>query len=158
MKVNDPKGTYPFNVRVYGILVNAKRELLVSDEFEDNIYFSKFPGGGLEYGEGLRDGLKREIKEEIDGEIEILDHFYTTDFFVKSAFDESQVISVYYRIRLLRPLNLEFKTTRYDFAGQSGARKQSLRWIPLNALLPDDLTLPIDRHVANLIIENPDRL
>ncbi len=152
------KAKYPFNVRVYGILINDKRELLVSDEFEDNIYFSKFPGGGLEYGEGLRDGLKREFIEECATEIEVLDHFYTTDFFVKSAFDESQVISVYYRVRSLKPLNLTFKNTPFDFEGQAGEAKQSFRWIPLTALRPEDLTLPIDRYVAKLIAENPDRL
>ena len=84
-----------FNVRVYGLIINHNNEVLVSDEEEYGIRFSKFPGGGLEFGEGLLDGLKREFIEECNAEIEIISHFYTTDFFEKSSFNDSQVISVY---------------------------------------------------------------
>ena len=49
-----------FNIRVYGILINDKKQVLVSDEFIRGSYYTKFPGGGLEYGEGLIEALKRE--------------------------------------------------------------------------------------------------
>ena len=46
-----------FNVRVYGLLINEHQQLLVSDEaFKNGMLATKFPGGGLELGEGLRDG------------------------------------------------------------------------------------------------------
>ena len=86
---------YNFNVRVYGLLINERQEILISDEQEYSYRFIKFPGGGLEYGEGLTDGLKREFLEECALDIEVVSHFYTTDFFVKSAFNDSQIISVY---------------------------------------------------------------
>lgn len=70
-----------FNIRVYGLLLNDNSELLVADEFEFGMKFTKFPGGGLELGEGLIDGLKREWMEELGQEIEVVEHFYTTDFF-----------------------------------------------------------------------------
>lgn len=149
---------FPFNVRVYGILINERNELLVSDEFEHSTSFSKLPGGGLEYGEGPVEGLKREFMEECLAEVEVLEHFYTTDFFVRSAFDDSQVISIYYLVRLLKPLELSFKEHIFDFEGQTGEVMQSFRWIPLSRLTPDDMTYPIDRHVARLILENPGRL
>src|ERR1700761_2378641 len=101
---------YPFNVRVYGILINDDNQVLISDEEEYGMRFTKFPGGGLEPGEGLIDGLKREFVEECDAEIEVLEHFYTTDFYVKSAFNDSQVISVYYTVKNINPLNLIIKT------------------------------------------------
>ena len=53
-----------FNVRVYGILKDSNNHVLVSDELIRGEYFTKFPGGGLEFGEGTRDCLKREFKEE----------------------------------------------------------------------------------------------
>lgn len=88
-----------FNVRVYGILVNAQNEVLISDEQLGSVAFTKFPGGGLEYGEGIIDALKREFLEECNLEIEIVRHLYTTDFFEKSSFNDSQIISIYYVVR-----------------------------------------------------------
>ncbi|MEN0057112.1 MAG: NUDIX domain-containing protein, partial [Mucilaginibacter sp.] len=76
-----------FNVRVYGLLINEQNQVLISDEQEYGHRFIKFPGGGLEIGEGLIDGLKREFVEECQAEVEILSHFYTTDFYVRSAFN-----------------------------------------------------------------------
>lgn len=32
-----------FNVRVYGLLINAQNEVLISDEHEYGQFFSKFP-------------------------------------------------------------------------------------------------------------------
>ena len=88
-----------FNVRVYGILVNKQNEVLISDEQLGNFAFTKFPGGGLEYGEGIIDALKREFIEECNLEIDVIRHLYTTDFFEKSSFNDSQIISIYYLVR-----------------------------------------------------------
>jgi 8-oxo-dGTP diphosphatase len=143
-----------FNVRVYGLLINSDNEILISDEQEYGMRFTKFPGGGLEFGEGLVDGLKREFIEECDAEIEVLSHFYTTDFFVKSAFNDSQIISVYYTVNNIKPLNLSIKTKVFDFDGE-GDVLQAFRWIKLNDLNEDDFTFPIDKHVAKLLINAP---
>ena len=144
---------YQFNVRVYGLLINEHQEILVSDEQEYGMQFTKFPGGGLEYGEGLTDGLKREFVEECNAEIEVISHFYTTDFFVKSAFNDSQIISVYYTIRNINTLNLNFKTKVFDFDGE-GDVLQAFRWVKLSELREDDFTFPIDQYVAGLLIKN----
>lgn len=143
---------YPFNVRVYGLLINAGGEILLSDEEEYGVRFTKFPGGGLEYGEGLRDGLKREFMEECLAEIEVLDHFYTTDFYIRSAFNESQIISVYYRVREVRPLALAFKKRAFDFDA-GGDLRQSFRWVPVSELSPDDVTFETDKRVVELLKE-----
>src|ERR1700712_4051383 len=144
---------YQFNVRVYGLLINDRNEILISDEQEYGMRFIKFPGGGLEYGEGLIDGLKREFVEECNVEIEVISHFYTTDFFLKSAFNDSQIISVYYLVRNILPLNLVFKTVAYDFDGE-GDVLQSFRWLKLTELKPEDVTFPIDQHVVKLLINS----
>jgi len=139
-----------FNVRVYGLLINQNNEVLVSDEEEYGFRFSKFPGGGLELGEGLIDGLKREFVEECDAEIEVLSHFYTTDFFEKSSFNDSQVISVYYIVREKAPLQLAFKNVIYDFDGE-GEILQAFRWVKIEDLNIDDITFKTDKTVAQLL-------
>jgi len=148
-----------FNVRVYGLLINDKDELLITDEQEYGMRFTKFPGGGLELGEGLLDGLKREFMEECNAEIDILSHFYTTDFFVKSAFNDTQVISVYYMVKNINELTFPVKTKVFDFDKREGEGEgegdllQSFRWLKLSEVSEDDFTFPIDKHVAGLLIK-----
>ena len=141
---------YPFNVRVYGLLINDKNEVLISDEQEYGMRFTKFPGGGLEFGEGLIDGLKREFMEECNAEVEVLGHFYTTDFFVKSAFNDSQVISVYYLVKKTAELNLNIKTVVFDFDGD-GDVLQSFRWVNVSGLDAEVFLFPTDQYVAKLL-------
>jgi len=143
---------YNFNVRVYGLLINDNDEILISDEQEYGMRFTKFPGGGLEYGEGLIDGLKREFVEECNAEVEVISHFYTTDFFIQSAFNDSQIISVYYIVKNKSELNLNIKTKVFDFDGE-GDVLQAFRWVKLSELDPEEITFPIDRHVAKLLTE-----
>ena len=64
-----------FNIRVYGICINSNNQVLVADEIVRGNYLTKFPGGGLEFGEGTRDCLKREFKEEMDLEVEVGDRY-----------------------------------------------------------------------------------
>ncbi|OYD19612.1 NUDIX hydrolase [Oceanimonas baumannii] len=139
-----------FNVRVYGLLLNDNDELLISDEQEYGMRFSKFPGGGLELGEGLIEGLKREFMEECNLEIEIISHFYTTDFAVKSAFNNSQIISVYYMVKNITPVNLNIKTVAFDFDGD-GEVLQAFRWLPITTLSVADFEFPTDKRVVELL-------
>ncbi|SDF03421.1 ADP-ribose pyrophosphatase YjhB, NUDIX family [Mucilaginibacter pineti] len=139
-----------FNVRVYGLLINEQNEVLVSDEQEYGNRFIKFPGGGLEIGEGLIDGLKREFVEECEMEVEINGHFYTTDFFVRSAFNNSQIISVYYKVKNITPINFAIKTVEYDFDGE-GDVLQAFRWVKISELFPDNVTFPTDKRVVELL-------
>jgi len=137
-----------FNVRVYGLLINNENELLLSDEFEYGFNFTKFPGGGVELGEGLIEALKREFVEECNAEIEVISHFYTTDFYEKSSFNDSQVISVYYLVKEVKPLQLNFKSKVFDFDINSA---QSFRWVKISDLTADDVTFKTDKTVVNLL-------
>jgi len=141
---------YPFNVRVYGILINDQDQVLLSDEEEYGFRFSKFPGGGLEYGEGLIDALKREFVEECEVEIDVTAHFYTTDFFIKSVFNDSQVISVYYLVKPKTELLLDFKEEIFDFDSE-GDLLQVFRWKNIADLTVDDVTFPTDQKVVELL-------
>lgn len=135
----------PFNVRVYGILIDDNR-LLVSDEKHQDISFTKLPGGGLQFGEGTIECLKREFLEETGLEVEIVSHFYTVDFFQPSAFNsQQQVISIYYVVKPVNEL-AEDPTTNFR-------NEHSLRWVPLSELSSETFSLPIDRHIAPMILE-----
>lgn len=131
-----------FNVRVYGILVNQKDQVLLSDERIRGNFYTKFPGGGLEIGEGTRDCLKREFKEEMNIEVEVKDHFYTTDFYQQSAFNpDHQIISIYYHVHTTETINL-------DEINSSNEQSESFRFVNLSEFSEEDVSLPIDKVVA----------
>src|SRR5437763_6592014 len=105
-----------FNIRVYGVLINDQNQVLVSDEFIRGKYYTKFPGGGLEFGEGTRDCLKREFIEEMNLKVEVGEHIYTTDYYQKSAFNpDHQIISIYYFAKELEPITAPLRTKEFDF-------------------------------------------
>lgn len=136
-----------FNVRVYGLWFH-QGAVLVSDEFIKGRQVTKFPGGGLQFGEGTIDCLEREFMEELNLKIRVEAHYYTTDFFVASAFDDSQVISIYYLVSGDGQA-VQASGSPHDHGQSEGA--QSFRWIPLDSLRDDDLTLIIDRKVAAML-------
>jgi 8-oxo-dGTP diphosphatase len=147
-----------FNLRVYGILLGENREVLVSDEFIRGNRYTKFPGGGLEFGEGTRDCLKREFKEEMNLEVRVTDHLYTTDFFQMSAFNpEHQIISIYYKVEALEEIRVPLRTRLFDFdeAQMEVYRKtgetETFRFIPWDFFSAESVTLPIDKVVATLL-------
>ena len=89
-----------FNIRVYGLILE-RGSILLSKELIMGEEVIKFPGGGLEHGEGLIEGLNREFKEEIGQRIYNVKHYYTTDFFQRSSFKlTDQLISIYYTGKL----------------------------------------------------------
>ncbi len=137
-----------FVIRVYGIFINGDNEILLTDEYRLNQQMTKFPGGGLEYGESTIDCLIREIKEECNNqEIKNIRHFYTTDFFQKALyFENKQLISIYYQAQFSEPLNFRISGKPFDFE-VSQNEFQSFRWAKIETLSEDDLSFPIDRFV-----------
>ena len=149
-----------FNIRVYGILINEKKQVLVSDEFIRGSYYTKFPGGGLELGEGTRDCLKREFKEEMDLDVQIEDHIYTTDYFQMSAFNpDDQIISIYYFVKALEDITAPLRSKEFDFdEDQLKIYKEkneieTFRFVDWENFSAESVTLPIDKIVAAMIKE-----
>lgn len=150
-----------FNIRVYGILFNEQHQLLVSDEYIRGDYYTKFPGGGLEFGEGTRDCLVREFKEEMDLNVTVGDHIYTTDFFQLSAFHpDHQIISIYYFARASEPIRCPIRTSLFDFDSnqlevyERTGETETFRFIDIDKLTPDMVTLPIDKIVVQLLLND----
>jgi 8-oxo-dGTP diphosphatase len=148
------------NLRVYGVLMNEQKQVLVSDEYIRGGYYTKFPGGGLELGEGTRDCLKREFKEEMDLTVEIGDHLYTTDFYQVSAFNPAhQIISIYYMVKALEEIRVPLRTKEFDFDEQQmevynrTKMTETFRFIDWDNFSAEKLTLPIDKIVASIVKE-----
>ena len=149
------------SVRVYGILMNEAKQVLVSDEYIRGEYFTKFPGGGLDIGEGTRDCLKREFMEEMNLNVAIGEHIYTTDFFQISAFNSAhQILSIYYAASALEPIKVPLRTNEFDFDEQQlqlyaqTQQIETFRFVEWENFSGDKVTLPIDKIVADLVKGN----
>jgi ADP-ribose pyrophosphatase YjhB (NUDIX family) len=133
--------SFPFNVRAYGALVHAGH-ILLSKENYGGMAFTKLPGGGLEFGEGLKDTVVREFLEETGLRVHVVSHLYTTDFFQVSAFNpRDQVISVYFQVSAeglgTPPPKIEPLDDGQDFI-----------WKLISELTEEDFTFPIDKRLV----------
>jgi ADP-ribose pyrophosphatase YjhB (NUDIX family) len=149
---------FPFNIRVYGILINDLQQVLVSDEYIRGKYYTKFPGGGLEFGEGTRDCLKREFLEEMKLNVEVGNHIYTTDFFQLSAFNpDQQIISIYYYAKAVEPISCPLRSAPFEFdveqmaVYQKTGETETFRLIDWTDFSEEQVTLPIDKIVARQV-------
>jgi 8-oxo-dGTP diphosphatase len=147
-----------FNIRVYGILINEKRQVLVSDEFIRGAFITKFPGGGLEFGEGTRECLAREFMEEMHLKVTVTDHIYTTDFYQQSAFNAAhQIISIYYFAEALEPITAPLRSKAFDFDAaqlkmyEETGETETFRFIDWDDFSEESVSLPIDKIVAQII-------
>lgn len=148
-----------FNVRVYGILVDNENRLLVSDEFIRGNYFTKLPGGGLEFGEGTRECVAREFMEELGLKVTVGEHLYTTDFFQISAFNNTdQIISIYYHVHCDDTTGIKTSPKKFDFTPFQTAdvikgEAESFRWVNYEDINEETMSLPIDKIAIQILKE-----
>lgn len=132
-----------FNLRVYALIIE-RDSILVSRELIDGKYLYKFPGGGLQHGEGLIEGLQRESMEEMNQNLKNIKHFYTTDFFQQSQFDsKDQLIAIYYKAKLTSKINNKLKVPIKDFP--------VFEWKKITDFSDKELHFPTDKFVFNLL-------
>jgi ADP-ribose pyrophosphatase YjhB (NUDIX family) len=150
-----------FNIRVYGILINDRRQVLVSDEFIRGNQYTKFPGGGLEFGEGTRDCLAREFMEEMNLKVIVGRHIYTTDFFQISAFNPGhQIVSIYYEATAMEPITAPLRLNPFEFDArememyEKTGETETFRMIDWHVFSPESVSLPIDKVVASILKES----
>ena len=98
---------YIFNIRVTGILIENNKILLVKQKVNDKRNWS-LPGGRLEHGETLKQGMLREMKEETGLDVEIVRMLYLCD--VKAS--ENTILHITF---LLRKIGGEIKLPSNEF-------------------------------------------
>ena len=147
-----------FTIRVYGILINKAKQVLVSDEYIRGGYYTKFPGGGLELGEGTRDCLQREFLEEMNLKVAVGEHIYTTDIYQRSAFNNAhQIVAIYYLVQPLEPITAPLKILPFDYDEsqlalyQKTTQIESFRFIDWEQFSPESVTLPLDKIAVELV-------
>jgi 8-oxo-dGTP pyrophosphatase MutT (NUDIX family) len=137
-----------FNLRVYGIVINDQGEVLISHERRNGFEFTKFPGGGLELGEGILDALKREFLEELGVPVESARLFYLNEFYQTSVFKtEDQIISFYYLVTL-KSTKITVGVKNQPVGSMDSSDFEWVEWLALTDLIPDQMTFPIDKIVV----------
>jgi ADP-ribose pyrophosphatase YjhB (NUDIX family) len=88
-----------FRIGVYGLLLQNGKLLITKENIKGQEVI-KFPGGGLQFGEGIKDALVREFQEELGISVRVMQFIYINDFYVQSAIDANyQVIAIYYLVK-----------------------------------------------------------
>ena len=130
------------NIRVYACAVKDKKVLTLFEEYAGEPLV-KFPGGGLEYGEGVLECLHREFDEELNVKIDIVEHFYTQENFLVSRFRENeQLLTIYYIVNI---------TNEEDFLILDPCIEKT-EWMEIDR--PDNpFPLPIDKIVIDKLKE-----
>jgi|SRR5690554_7197085 len=132
-----------FNIRIYGLLIEQNRLLITKEPFVDELIY-KFPGGGLEFGEGLHDCLIREFKEELNLDIEVVQHIFTQDDFIQSAINpDDQVLMIYYQVKAKNFEEFKVKTSDIN----------EVIWKDLDELKVEDLTMPTEQKAVQELLK-----
>lgn len=124
-----------FNIRVYAACIKDKKLFTLFEEYVGE-KLTKLPGGGLEFGEGTVECLKREFAEELNLEIENIQHLYTQEDFIISKFKQNQqLLTIYYTADIKDESALKIMDSTIE----------NTEWISLAEENP--FNLPVDRIV-----------
>ncbi|MCC7430438.1 NUDIX hydrolase [bacterium] len=138
-----------FNCRIYGILQQEKK-ILVSREKYGEIEILKFPGGGIELGESPENALIREFLEEANAKIEVLDFFHVSKQLQKSIFTPTQVIALYWKVRLCENEKITVHENLIPIPEKTDAFYQ-LFWKEISEITEDFFTFATEKEVARKI-------
>lgn len=138
-----------FNLRAYGILIENGQVLTTRESYQ-NYEFNKFPGGGVEWGEGIEDTLKREFWEELQVKIEVNDLLFVNRNFLPSKFhDQDQIVCFYFLVSVKEKLPKAYLKNEF-IALEPDIQ---FRWKELDNDLVQFFSLPLDIKVANILVE-----
>lgn len=128
------------NVRAYAAVLKKRCVLALQEEYAGQ-QLLKFPGGGLEFGEGILDCLHREFEEELNLKIENLRHFHTQEEFLVSRFrPNEQLLTIYYIAEIVDVDDLIIRD----------ACIEKIEWVSLDSE-ENPFPLPVDMIVFDLL-------
>ena len=99
---------YIFNIRLTGLLIENNQILLVQQKLSDKRNWS-LPGGRLEQGETISQGLIREMKEETGLDVEIVRMLYLCDV----AASSNTILHITFLLKRLGG-EIELPTNEFD--------------------------------------------
>ena len=120
-----------FNYHVAGVLIHENRLLVMTDERSPYYYL---PGGRVSMNEESTMSIKREIKEELDVEVEATQLLWIVEnFFVEQQSQEQfHEIGMYYLLQLTEEDIL--KRGQEFIMNEGGYKKLSFLWLPLEKI------------------------
>ena len=127
-----PREKLVFRPAAYAVVINKSKILLLKTKSTGKYWF---PGGGIDLGEKLEDGLKREVREETGIEIKIKKFLsFQEIFFYYEPLDEAyQNFSFFY---LCQPIKTKLiNDDQVDPADES----EKPRWLDLKAIKKEDM-------------------
>ena len=144
MEIQNLKG---FNVRVYALCILNNKLLTLKEPFAEKMV-TKLPGGGLEFGEGTAECLKREFKEEIGADVLVKELKWVGEIFFPFLGKPCHQICLFYLVELQDesqiPLDGTFLASE-SFDGQTFDLEFS--WIALSGLNSIILYPPIAKEL-----------
>ena len=130
------QGNQRFNFRVVGVAIHNDKVLLHQ---ADGDSFWSLPGGRVEFGEAAEETLRREMREELDVEIEVVRLLWLVEnFFV---YDEKNYheLSPYFLMRL--PESSKFLTQPGPYRCTEPGSNLVFQWFPIAVSTLADLPL-----------------
>lgn len=104
----------------------------------------KLPGGGLEFGESVKECLDRELQEELNLCIESIEHFYTQeDFICSGLYPNEQLFTVYYRVICKNLKALKILEPKIE----------AIEWLEIKEENSVYFDLPVDKIVFQRLLE-----
>jgi ADP-ribose pyrophosphatase YjhB (NUDIX family) len=116
-------GNNLFNYRVVGVAVNDDRVLLHQADGDD---FWVLPGGRVEFGEAAEQTLKREMREELDVEVEIVRLLWVVENFFTYGTRHYHEIALYFLMRL--PASCKYLLESGPFESEDAGTPLTFRW------------------------------
>lgn len=136
---------YKLNIRAAGIIIHNGKVLLHRNVNSDHYALI---GGRIEIGEDSISTLKREIKEEMGKDIEIIEYISTIENFFKMEGSKYHEIMFIYKMDFL---NEEDKQIEYTIKNVEGKDYLKYEWIDIKKL--DEYPI-VPKAIKNMLKEN----